>query len=92
MNSRNFADKIVLIIGSGPSGIDLMYSISEFARSVIFSHHTHNLTYTYPANVIRMCSVQKFTKNGATFIDGTEAEITDIIFCTGISTTDRLEH
>lgn len=78
-----FADKSVLIIGSGPSGIDLVYLISKFARTVIFSHHTHNSTYTFPSNVIRMGSVQKFTKNGATFIDGTEVQVTDIVFCTG---------
>lgn len=78
-----FIDKTVLIIGGGPSGIDLVYSISEFAKTVIFSHHTHNSTYTFPTNVIRMGSVQKFTKNAVIFIDGTEIEITDIIFCTG---------
>lgn len=83
MNFWGFTDKSVLIIGGGPSGIDLVYLISEFAKTVIFSHHTHNSTYTFPINVIRMGSVQKFTKNGATFIDGTEVEITDIIFCTG---------
>lgn len=83
MNFRTFADKIVLIIGAGPSGIDIMYSISEFAKSVIFSHRTHSSTYTYPSNVIRMGSVQKFTKNEVIFVDGTEVSITDIIFCTG---------
>lgn len=78
-----FIDKVVLVIGSGPSGIDLMYAISEFATTVIFSHHTHNATHTLPANVIRMGSVQKFSKNSAIFVDGTEVEITDVIFCTG---------
>lgn len=79
-----FADKSVLIIGGGPSGIDLVYSISEFAKTVISSHHTHNSTYTFANNVIRMGSVQKFTKNGVTFTDGTEVEIDVVIFCTGI--------
>lgn len=76
-------DESVLIIGGGPSGIDLVYSISEFAKTVIFSHHTHNSTYTFPNNVTRMGLVQKFTKNGVVFTDGTDVEIDVVIFCTG---------
>lgn len=78
-----FTDKSVLIIGAGPSGIDLVYSISEFAKAVIFSHHSHNSIYTFPSNVIRMGSVRKFTKNGVTFTDGSEVKINVVIFCTG---------
>lgn len=77
-------DKTVLIIGAGPSGVDLTFMISEFAKAVIFSHHTHKEHYVYPSNVITKGSIQKFTKNTAIFIDGSVEEITDIIFCTGI--------
>lgn len=83
MNFLKFTDKSVLIIGGGPSGVDLVYLISEFAKTVVFSHHTHNSTHIFSNNVTRMGSVQKFTRNGVTFTDGTEIEITDIVFCTG---------
>lgn len=83
INFQNFLDKTVLIIGAGPSGVDLTYSIAEYAKNVIFSHHTHNQNHTYPSNVIRKGSIQKLTQNGAIFTDGSEIDITDIVFCTG---------
>lgn len=75
--------KTVLIIGAGPSGIDLTYAIAEYAKNVIFSHHTHNQNHTYPSNVIRKGSIQRLTKNGVIFTDDSEIDITDIVFCTG---------
>lgn len=76
-------DKIVLVIGGGPSAIDLCHAISKWAKTVVFSHHTHNLEHVYESNVIRKGSIQRFTKNGVLFIDGSEIDITDIVFCTG---------
>lgn len=78
-----FPDKIVLIIGGGPSGVDLTFAIAEHAKTVIFSHHTHNQNHVYPANVIRRGTIRKFTRNGAIFDDGHEIGISDVIFCTG---------
>ncbi|XP_031621424.1 flavin-containing monooxygenase FMO GS-OX5-like [Contarinia nasturtii] len=82
-----FKDKTVVIIGAGPSGIDLCNAISKCAKTVVFSHHTHNPNHVYPSNVVRKGSVQRFTKNGAVFADGSEIDITDIVFCTGYEFT-----
>lgn len=76
-------DKRVLIIGAGPSGIDLTFLISKYATQVIFSHHTHRQNYVYPSNVILKGSVQQFTKNGVIFKDGTNTDVTEVVFCTG---------
>lgn len=76
--------KIVLIIGAGPSGIDLTYAIAVHAKRVIFSHHSHNYGHFYPSNVVRKGSIQRFTRSSVVFVDGIEMDITDIIFCTGM--------
>lgn len=73
----------MLIIGAGPSGVDLTFLISKYAKKVFFSHHTHKQNYVYPSNVILKGSVQKFTKNGVIFNDGTDIDVTDVVFCTG---------
>lgn len=80
------SDKTVLIIGAGPSGVDLSRLISQAAKSVIFSHHSHNFSHVYPENVIRKGSVKKFTRNGVVFADDSADEITDVVYCTGIVT------
>lgn len=59
--------------------------ISEFAKTIIFSHHTHKGNYVYPSNVIKKGAIQQFTKNSVIFTDGSAEEITDIVFCTGES-------
>lgn len=79
----NFPDKNVLIVGAGPSGVDLTHALAAHAKRVIFSHHSHNLSHFYPSNVIRKGSIQRFTRNSVVFADGIEIDITDIVYCTG---------
>lgn len=77
------SDKLVIVIGGGPSGIDLTHSISATATKVIFSHHTHEVHQAFPANVIKRGSIDRFTRHGVIFTDGSEETLTDIFFCTG---------
>lgn len=81
---EQYAGKMVLIIGSGPSGKDIMYEIAPHAKSVLISHHTeifknHNL----PANVEERGDVQCFNGNSVQFADGKERPIDSVLFCTG---------
>lgn len=76
-------DKNVLIIGYGPSGVDLTYIVSETAKNVYLSHHAHSTSNVFPKNVEMMPSVQMFDTNSVIFTDDEEREIDDIIYCTG---------
>lgn len=80
--AEHFAGKKVLIIGAGPSGIDLTFAIARTATRVYFSHHTHS-TFEIPENIDRMGSVKEFTEDEAIFVDGERRKIDAIIYCTG---------
>lgn len=79
------ADKTVLVIGSGPSGIDLVMAISQTAKKVLFSHHTHDGNHRFAPNVIKKGRIKEFTATGVRFADDDTAEemITDVLYCTG---------
>lgn len=79
-----FLDKIVLVVGGGPSGIDLSYALSAKAAKVIFSHHSHDVGYELPSNVVKKGKIARFTSSTVLFTDGSEESITDILLCTGI--------
>lgn len=74
----------MLVIGAGPSGMDLAYEISKLAVRVTLSHHhkTDPLT-KFPTNVDLRPDVVRLTKNGADFADGSHQDYTVIFFCTG---------
>lgn len=80
--AENFKGKKVLIIGAGPTGIDLSLAISKEAETLIFSHHTHN-HQILSGNVIKKNRVKRFTENRVIFEDDSEEEITNVIYCTG---------
>lgn len=79
-----FANERVLIIGGGPSGIDISLDLSQTADTVYFSHHLEYLHNTkYPSNVYQKPDITCMTANSVTFKDGTSHEIDVIVFCTG---------
>lgn len=80
--AEEFKGKKVLIIGSGPTGIDLTLAISKEAQKLIFSHHTHS-HQAVPENVVKKSRVKKFTKDSVIFDDDSKEEITDVVYCTG---------
>lgn len=82
----------VLIIGSGPSAMDLVAAIAKSAKRVTSSQHKQpNETpealvkrkSIAPANVTLQENVKRFTETGAEFIDGTHETFTTIIYGTG---------
>lgn len=77
-------DRIVLVVGGGPSGIDLTNALAAKATKVIFSHHTHDVGYELPSNVVKKGKISRFTNSGVVFTDGSEDAVTDILLCTGM--------
>uniref|UniRef100_A0A224XD87 Flavin-containing monooxygenase n=1 Tax=Panstrongylus lignarius TaxID=156445 RepID=A0A224XD87_9HEMI len=74
----------VLIIGGGPSAVDISIDVSPAAKYIYLSHHTNNLKNTkMPANIIHKPDIDCFDDDGVTFIDGTYAQIDRVILGTG---------
>lgn len=80
---EQYAGKTLLIVGSGPSGRDIMYEIAPQAKSVLLSHHTELKNHNLPANVEECGDVKQFNVNSVQFTDGKERQIDSILFCTG---------
>lgn len=76
-------DKDVLIIGAGPSGVDLTYAVSKHAKRLAFSHRTHNPNHRLPNTVSFKGQIREITESGAVFTDGSQETFTHIIYCTG---------
>lgn len=77
-----------MVIGAGPSGMDLAYEISKHARRVTLSHRQNSQPKTiFPANVDMRPDVRALTETGATFADGTAQTYTVIFYCTGYKYT-----
>ncbi|KZC12907.1 PREDICTED: senecionine N-oxygenase-like [Dufourea novaeangliae] len=79
-----FADKTVLVIGAGPSGMDLAVDISKKATRVILSHHSRDPIGTvFPDNVIQKPDVKELIENGVIFADGSNESADVVFYCTG---------
>lgn len=78
----------MLVIGAGPSGMDLAYLMSKAAKRVTLSHHQNPEPKTkFPENVDMRPDVAKLTENGVIFTNGTEQSYTVIFYCTGYKYT-----
>ncbi|XP_013201262.2 senecionine N-oxygenase [Amyelois transitella] len=74
----------VLIIGAGPSGMDIAIALTDVSRKVIHSRHTFIKFRTpFPKNYVKKPDVKELNETGAIFVDGTYEDIDDIIYCTG---------
>ncbi|GBP65955.1 Senecionine N-oxygenase [Eumeta japonica] len=79
-----FKDKRVLVVGAGPSGMDIGLDVAEVSRRLIHSHHLKvNFRTPFPSNFIKKPDIKELTETGAIFVDGSFEEIDSIIYCTG---------
>uniref|UniRef100_A0A034W0H1 Flavin-containing monooxygenase n=2 Tax=Endopterygota TaxID=33392 RepID=A0A034W0H1_BACDO len=87
--AETFKDATVLMVGAGRSGMDITHHIYPYAERIYLSHHLQQkppITDFMP-NVVQKPVVERYTENGAIFKDGTEANFTHIVFCTGYDLT-----
>lgn len=78
-----YENRRVLLIGAGPSGLDLALHLSNVTAKLVHSHH---LVYNQPdfgPNFVKKPDVKTFVPNGVIFVDGTFEEIDDVILATG---------
>lgn len=79
-----FTGKKVLVVGAGPSGMDIALEITSVSPKVILSHHLKEQPRTvFPNNLIQKPDVIKFEGSKAFFQDGTEDDVDVIFLCTG---------
>lgn len=89
-------DERVLVIGAGPSGVDIVAHLSKTASQVTFSQRKipnetkeerDKRVSLLPRNTTLQDDVKRFTAAGAEFIDGSHQTFDVVIYATG---TDRL--
>lgn len=82
--SDAFKGERVLVIGAGPSGMDLTNEISKVAEAVTLSHHLKEPPKTlFKPNVNQKPDVMRLTRNGAQFVDGSTQDFSVVFYCTG---------
>lgn len=73
-----------MVVGAGPSGMDLANEISRHAEKVYLSHHLPEKPKTkFRENVFQKPDIKKITENGVEFVDGTQEDFSVIFYCTG---------
>lgn len=82
-----FANKRVLVIGGGPSGIDISQEISQYAEKVFWSNHISPAKQVPGENLVQKTDIEKLTADGADFMDGSSETFDEIIYCTGYKYT-----
>lgn len=80
---EKFAGRRVLVVGGGPSGVDISQEIARQAETVLWSNHLTPPKVVPAQNVVQKTDVQRLTEEGAVFVDGSSEEFDDIVFCTG---------
>lgn len=78
----SYKDKKVLVIGAGPSGIDIARIVGTVAEKVYLSYGD-NLFFKAPDYVIHKPLVDFFQDDEAHFEDGTKVKFDHVIYCTG---------
>lgn len=86
-----FVGEKLLLIGSGPSAIEMALEIGNYAKKLFWSNniertHGKKINMKLPKSVEERPSVGSLTKNGVIFTDGSSEEITMIAYATGYDT------
>lgn len=87
-SSCHYVNENVLVIGGGPSGIDLTVEIAKVAHRVVWSNHTlesigMKVDLRLPSNAAEKPDVRHLTVTGAEFVDGSTEDFTAVIYATG---------
>lgn len=80
-----FNDKILLVIGCGPSGVDIVFDVCSHAKLVYFSHHGPAFLkeQVNRENIVHKPDVKEINGNDVYFMDDTVEQVDAILYCTG---------
>ncbi|KAG5891245.1 hypothetical protein JTB14_004359 [Gonioctena quinquepunctata] len=82
---ESYQGKKVVVVGAGPSGLDLTLQVSKVAQHVAFSHHSPEAAKTpYPSNVQQKPDIKRIiSSDEIEFVDGSCCRFDAILLCTG---------
>ncbi|KAJ8952591.1 hypothetical protein NQ318_004138 [Aromia moschata] len=80
--SNPFTARRVLVVGAGPSGVDISSIISDVADKVFVSIRSSTFLNLSEKITVKQ-EIEYFEKHSVVFKDGTKEDIDDVIFCTG---------
>ncbi len=82
---QDFEGQTVLVLGAGPSGIDISIELSDVANQVVLCHHLREELINLPKNVKQEISkIKQISESMIEFENGNRYERVDtIIFATG---------
>ncbi|XP_063362370.1 senecionine N-oxygenase-like [Cydia amplana] len=79
-----FANKRVLVVGAGPSGMDIALEVTYVATRVILSHHlTEKPRTVFPDNLVQKPDIERLEGRKVVFVDGSVEEVDVVFLCTG---------
>ncbi|XP_072931635.1 senecionine N-oxygenase isoform X2 [Epargyreus clarus] len=79
-----FTGKRVLVVGAGPSGMDIALEITSVTPRVVLSHHLKEQPKTvFPDNLVQKPDVVRLDGSTAVFQDGSQEEVDVVFLCTG---------
>lgn len=82
-----FANRRVLLVGAGPSGVDIVQEIAKVAAKVFWSNHLTTPKSIAHENLVQKPDVAELTAVGASFVDGSRESFDEIVYCTGYKYT-----
>ncbi|XP_072929957.1 senecionine N-oxygenase-like isoform X2 [Epargyreus clarus] len=79
-----YTGRRVLVVGAGPSGMDISIDVAYVSSKLIHSHHSKvHFRTRFPDHFIRKPDIKEYNETGVYFVDGSYEEIDDVIYCTG---------
>ncbi|XP_059486507.1 senecionine N-oxygenase-like [Neocloeon triangulifer] len=82
--STPFKGQRVLVVGAGPSGLDIALEVSKEAKTVTLSHHMKTPEINFHGNVNQAPDIECFMyEKIIKFVNGSLQEFDSVIFCTG---------
>lgn len=82
--AETYSGKTVLVVGLGPSGLDITYQLEPSAKQVFLSHNmSKEPGIMFPDRVKLKPKVKSLFDKTVTFLDDSTEEVDVIIYCTG---------
>ncbi|XP_072255478.1 uncharacterized protein [Pyxicephalus adspersus] len=78
-----FSSRSVVLLGAGPSGLDIALELSSHAKHVTLSHRGPSFQWKPPENLSFVPPLVRATSTSLICEDGTEIIADTLIFCTG---------
>ncbi|KAM4675398.1 uncharacterized protein O3C94_008089 [Discoglossus pictus] len=80
---ETFSSRSVVLLGCGPSGVDIAVELASHAKQVTLSHRGPSFNWTLPENMTLAPPVVRATPHSLICEDGTQLSADTLIFCTG---------